>query len=91
MVKYYANSSSIVNQVVKRYHNRKFFYVNVIGWENGDFKHHRGHCTFPTIEMCNIYLQDYDEVSEQCYTDALKDYFAIDKKMREEFIIKHKL
>lgn len=88
-LKFYHNPE--VNEYVKRTSETTFFYIQVAAWSNGDFVHQRGHASFETPEECQNYLENYKEVSKKDYIEAGKAYFAIDKKVREEFIKQYNL
>lgn len=68
------------------------FWVSVWKDADGSFQHGRGGDVLSSwekgLEACTIMAQ---ECTEQDYIDALKDYFAIDKKIREAFIEKYRL
>ena len=68
------------------------FWVSVWKDAHGNFHHGRGGDAMPSWEkgkeVCDIMAQP---ASESDYIDALKDYFAIDKKIREAFIKQYNL
>jgi hypothetical protein len=68
------------------------FWVSVWKDQEGNFQHGRGGDTMPSwergMEVCQLMAEP---IQESDYIDALKDYFAIDKKIREAFIKKYNL
>lgn len=68
------------------------YWVSVWKDESGNFHHGRGGDAMPSWErgkeVCTIMAK---EASESDYIDGLKDYFAIDKQVREAFIRKYNL
>lgn len=68
------------------------FWVSVWKDEEGNFQHGRGGDAMPSweqgLEVCKLMALP---ATESDYIDALKDYFAIDKKIREAFIKKYNL
>lgn len=68
------------------------FWVSVWKDEAGSFQHGRGGDVMPSLSQglkaCQLMAV---EATEQDYINGLKDYFAIDKKIREAFIEKYQL
>lgn len=68
------------------------FWVQVYQLTNGSFFHGRGMERLETfekaLEACELMAKP---CGEEVYLEKLKDYFAIDKKIREAFIKKYKL
>lgn len=68
------------------------YWVSVWKDEEGNFQHGRGGDIMPSwekgLEVCQIMAKP---AQESDYIDALKDYFAIDKHIREAFIKKYNL
>ncbi len=68
------------------------FWVSVWKDASGSFQHGRGGDVMPSwekgLEACQLMAV---EATEPDYINGLKDYFAIDKKIREAFIEKYQL
>ena len=68
------------------------FWVSVWKDEEGNFQHGRGGDAMPSwekgLEVCRLMAKP---AQESDYIEALKDYFAIDKHIREAFIKKYNL
>jgi hypothetical protein len=68
------------------------FWVSVWKDAQGSFQHGRGGDVLSSwekgYEVCQLMAAPAEESD---YINALKDYFAIDKKIREAFIEKYKL
>tara|TARA_R110002074_G_scaffold243116_1_gene414894 strand:- start:286 stop:573 length:288 start_codon:yes stop_codon:yes gene_type:complete len=68
------------------------FWVQVHMNDDGSFIHARGRDIINTKENAEKILKETAlPYTEQGYIDSLKDYFAIDKKVREQFIKQYKL
>ncbi len=66
-------------------------YIQVVKYKSGAFRHHRGKTFFRTRKERDDHLSNCDRCGEQRWIQAYKDYFGIDKKVREEFIKKYEL
>lgn len=68
------------------------YWVHVAGFEDRSFVHSRGMDKLESfekgLEVCGLLAKPCQESD---YIDALKGYFAIDKKVRESFIEKYNL
>lgn len=76
------------NTVVKQESELKLKYVQVVKFDTGSFRHHRGVTCYPNTDRLNDFLQEKNLVpgTEADFIGMLKNYFAIDKKVREGFI-----
>jgi hypothetical protein len=69
-----------------------FLWISVFGHPNGSFIHGRGADIINdkslALQLCNKMALP---ISEEEYLDEMKNYFAADKKLREQFIKKYSL
>lgn len=63
------------------------YWVSIYSTEGGGFFHGRGADVVESLEMGQKMLEYLGKpTTEKDYIDSLKDYFAADKKVREQFI-----
>jgi hypothetical protein len=68
------------------------YWVQVHMESNGAFIHARGRDVISIKDKAEEILKETaTATTEKEYIEALKDYFAIDKKVREQFISQYKL
>jgi hypothetical protein len=67
------------------------YWVSVFATKEGAFFHGRGRELVRDPQKVNSLKQKASQATEQDYINAMKDYFQIDKKVREEFIKHYKL
>ena len=77
-----------INLVVKQESELKLKYVQVVKFDTGSFKHHRGLTCYPNTDRLQEFLQAKELIpaSESEFISMLKNYFGIDKKVREGFL-----
>jgi hypothetical protein len=70
----------------------QLYWVQVYQYEDGSFIHSRGMDRVESfekgLEVCGLLAKDATEAD---YIEALKEYFGIDKKIREAFIKNYNL
>lgn len=71
----------------------QLYWITVYQLTDGSFFHGRGMDVMKSLEKAEkvCELMTDSPASEADYMTALKDYFAIDKKVREQFIQKYNL
>jgi hypothetical protein len=89
---YYSDSQKKHYKVSEQSGKVWMYWVAVYATEEGGFFHGRGRDYVASMELaCELMEKMGEEISEARYIQAMKDYFAIDKKVREQFIEVYKL
>jgi hypothetical protein len=84
---FYSESSDKFFALKMENNEIRLYWVSVKGDKSRSFLHARGADTFPSLEMALKFLNLVAVPSnESVYIEAIKDYFAADKKLRELFI-----
>lgn len=79
------------NRVIKVNAPCNLYLVQVIGFSNGSFEHTRRRFVFPTVEMFEEYIKPFKPAMENDYVNMMKNYFEIDKTIRDMFIRQYDL
>ncbi len=90
---FYFSESQRKHYKLSQQGERTFLYwVAVYQTEEGGFFHGRGRDAVASMELGAELMEKMGkEMTEADYIQAMKDYFAIDKKVREQFIATYKL
>lgn len=67
------------------------YLVQVIGFKNGSFRHRRERLVFQDLAKFEEYLKPFMPAFENDYVNMLKNYFEIDKTIRDMFIRQYDL
>lgn len=87
MAYYYSGQHSRHYKLSQQGERTLIYWVSVYSTDGGGFFHGRGADAVADLPTGRKLLEMMAEpATEQDYINALKDYFAIDKKVREQFI-----
>jgi hypothetical protein len=75
------------NRFIKRIGDDIGIYVQVIGYQNGDFIHHHNKSHYGSKEIMDAYLTAFTECSEEEYESMIAAFFQKSAEDRKKFRI----